>query len=209
MRRSLVSCVALVCILCCSLPAWASSPEDAQKALQASVGRILDYVKSPAYKDAATRKNLNAAIEKEVYGIFDFSEFSMRTVGAFWKKFSPQQKQEFTKAFAELLFATYLGRIEGYNGESITYGQLVSGNNGQRVEVRTVISMKNNVKIPINYRMLPKNGTWVVYDVLVEGVSLVKNYRTQFNDALQSGSPESLIARVRERTTAMKSAAHE
>ncbi len=211
MRRSLFSSLALLAVLIMCLPVVATgstNPADAQTSLQTSVSRILGFIQSPGYANPATRQSLNASIEKEVYAIFDFDEFSMRTVGAFWKQFSPKQKQDFTKAFSDLLFATYLGRIEGYNGEKVLYDGFVSGNNGKRVEVRTVINLKGNTKIPLNYRMLPKNGKWVVYDVLVEGVSLVKNYRTQFNDALQSGSPEALIARVKERAAAMKSASH-
>ncbi len=202
-------CAVLLCTtIFCSTPAVAK-PEDAQQQLQASVTRILNHIKSPEYKNAATRKNLNVAIEKEVYAIFDFDEFSKRTVGSFWKNFSPAQQKAFSQAFADLLFATYLDRLDGYNGESVTFDGFVSGNNGKRVEVRTTVSVKGNQKIPLYYRMLPKNGAWRVYDVLVEGVSLVKNYRTQFNDALQSGSPEALIARVRERASAIKSQSYE
>ncbi len=204
MRRNFILCFMLIGTLLWASTAVASGPEDAQKQLQASVTRILNYIKSPGYKNASMRKSINASIEKEVYAIFDFNEFSMRTVGAFWKNFTPEQKNAFNNAFAELLFATYLDRIDGYNGESVTYDGFVSGNNGKRVEVRTTVTVKGTQKVPLNYRMLPKNGQWRVYDVLVEGVSLVKNYRTQFNDALQSGSPEALIARVRERSAAIK-----
>ncbi len=201
--RNIVVPMVLTAVMLCSSLALASTPEDAQKTLQASVTHILDFIKSPKYKDAAARKELNANIEKEVYRVFDFEEFSKRTVGGFWKSFSAEQKKSFTDAFAALLFATYLDRIDGYSGEVVAFDGFVSGNNGTRVEVRTTLTMKNKQKIPMNYRMLPKDGAWRVYDVLVEGISLVKNYRTQFNDALQKGSPEELISRVRERAAAI------
>ncbi len=202
LKKILVPMVVTIMMLSSSL-ALANTPEDAQKVLQASVIHILDFIKSPEYKDAAARKQLNANIEKEVYRVFDFEEFSKRTVGSFWKSFSAEQKKAFTDAFASLLFATYLDRIDGYSGEVVNFDGFVSGNKGTRVEVRTTLTMKNKQKIPMNYRMLPKGDSWRVYDVLVEGISLVKNYRTQFNDALQKGSPEELIGRVRERAASI------
>ncbi len=208
MRRSLMISFCVSVLLCASL-ALAATPEDAQKALQTSVEHIVSFIKKPEYKNAAQRAELNKHIEKEVYAVFDFEEFSQRTVGAFWKSFSPAQKKDFTEAFAALLFATYLDRIDGYSGEMLSYDGIVSNSKGTRVEVRTTLTLQGNRKIPMNYRMLPKNGTWRVYDVLVEGISLVKNYRSQFNDALQSGSPEALISRVRERAAEVAKGSYE
>ncbi len=73
----------------------------------------------------------------------------------------------------------------------------VSSAKGDRTEVRTVVTMKDGKKVPVAYRMLPKDGKWLVYDVLIENISLVKNYRTQFQDILNTGSPENLIARIK------------
>ncbi len=209
MRRSFLVSVLCVGILLCASLALASTPEDAQKILQVSVERIVNYIKDPNYKNAEKRAQLNKSIEKEVYTTFDFAEFSQRTVGAYWKNFTPAQREAFTEAFAALLFATYLDRIDGYSGEVITYDGIVSNSKGTRVEVRTTLTIKGNKKIPMNYRMLPKNGTWRIYDVLVEGISLVKNYRSQFNDALQKDSPEELIARVRERAAEVSKGSYE
>ncbi len=181
-----------------------ANPADAQKALEASVSRIVEYLKNPGYANPSTRQGLNNSIKNEVYAIFDFSEFSQRTVGRHWKNFNGAQKQAFNDAFAALLFATYLDSFQGYNGEVISYDGILSGNNGQRAEIKTSIKLKNGKSVPINYRMLPKGGTWRVYDVLIEGVSLVKNYRSQFGSILESATPEELTARVRERTQAVK-----
>ncbi len=196
--------VLLIALVLLSNQAMAN-PADAQKILQASVTRILDNLKNPGYSNPSTRQSLNNSIKNEVYAIFDFSEFSQRTVGAHWKSFNASQKQAFNDAFASLLFATYLDSFQGYNGEVISYNGLVSGNQGQRVEVKTTITLKSGQKVPINYRMLPKGGSWRVYDVLIEGVSLVMNYRSQFSDILGKSTPEQLIARVNERAQAVKS----
>ena len=173
----------------------ASSP--AQLALETSITRILSSIKNPDYVNPATRRPLRQQIEDEVLHIFDFKEFSSRTVGPRWATFSPAQQQQFSDAFAELLLNTYLSKIDGYNGEQVVYTGEVTSPKGDRTEVRTVITMKDSKKVPVAYRMLPKDGTWFVYDVLIENISLVKNYRTQFQDILNSGSPDQLIARVK------------
>ena len=173
----------------------ASSP--AQLALETSITRILSSIKNPDYVNPATRRPLRQQIEDEVLHIFDFKEFSSRTVGPRWSTFTPAQQQQFSDAFAELLLNTYLSKIDGYNGEQVVYTGEVSSPKGDRTEVRTVITMKDSKKVPVAYRMLPKDGTWFVYDVLIENISLVKNYRTQFQDILNSGSPDQLIARVK------------
>ncbi len=194
----------LLCMVLLASTALANNPADAQKTLEASVSRILNYLKDPGYANPSTRQSLNNSIKNEVYAIFDFSEFSKRTVGAHWKKFNGAQQQAFNDAFAALLFATYLDSFQGYNGEVISYNGLITGDNGSRAEVRTSIKLKNGRSVPINYRMLPKGGAWRVYDVLIEGVSLVKNYRSQFSSIMEKATPEELTARVRERTQAVQ-----
>ena len=179
------------------LPGAASASSPAQLALETSISRILSSIKNPDYVNPATRGPLRQQIEDEVLHIFDFKEFSSRTVGPRWGTFSPAQQQQFSDAFAELLLNTYLSKIDGYNGEQVVYTGEVSSPKGDRTEVRTIITMKDSKKVPVAYRMLPKNGTWLVYDVLIENISLVKNYRTQFQDILNTGSPDQLIAKVK------------
>ena len=179
------------------LPGAARASSPAQLALETSISRILSSIKNPDYVNPATRGPLRQQIEDEVLHIFDFKEFSSRTVGPRWGTFSPAQQQQFSDAFAELLLNTYLSKIDGYNGEQVVYTGEVSSPKGDRTEVRTIITMKDSKKVPVAYRMLPKNGSWLVYDVLIENISLVKNYRTQFQDILNTGSPDQLIARVK------------
>ena len=179
------------------LPGAASASSPAQLALETSISRILSSIKNPDYVNPATRGPLRQQIEDEVLHIFDFKEFSSRTVGPRWGTFSPAQQQQFSDAFAELLLNTYLSKIDGYNGEQVVYTGEVSSPKGDRTEVRTIITMKDSKKVPVAYRMLPKNGSWLVYDVLIENISLVKNYRTQFQDILNTGTPDQLIARVK------------
>lgn len=180
-------------------PALAGSSEDARKQLEVAITHVLDLVKNPGYGDEATRNNLQKQIETEVHHIFDFEEFSSRTVGAPWRQFNAEQKKDFSAAFAELMIFTYLDKVNGYNGERIQYVGEVASPAGDRVEVRTILTLKDGKAVPVAYRMLPKSNGWKVYDVLIENISLVKNYRTQFQDILSKGSPVELISRVRQK----------
>ncbi len=196
--RFFLACLMAV-LLFCPVRADAASGSEARQTLQLSVSRILSLIKNPDYVNPATREPLRMQIEDEVYHIFDFGEFSARTVGQGWKSFTSSQKQQFVDAFAELLFSTYLSQIDGYNGEEVFFTSERSNESGTRFDIATELTMQDGRVIPINYRLMPKNGSWVVYDVFVEGVSLVRNYRTQFQQILSSSSPDELIKQVRKK----------
>ncbi len=202
-RRTVLGLLAGAALtLCLSLPAFApaavaAEASPARKALEVSISRVLDCIKNPDYVNPATRPPLRRQIEDEVYHIFDFGEFSSRTVGPRWKEFSAAQKKSFSNAFADLLLTTYLNKVDGYNGEQVAYTGEIANAARTRVEVRTEITMKDGTRVPVAYRMMAKDNSWRVYDIIVENLSLVKNYRTQFQDILTSGTPDELIARVR------------
>lgn len=197
MKRLIILVALVIGMACAASVASAQPAAEARKALDSAVTRILTIIRNPDYVNPATRPPLRRQIEDEVYSVFDFGEFSSRTVGPRWRTFNDAQKKAFSDAFADLLLNTYLNRITGYNGETVSYtGETVSPG-GDRVEVRTQISMKDGKKIPVSYRMLNKNGKWRVYDVIIENISLVKNYRTQFQDILNTATPEELISRVK------------
>ena len=202
-RRAVLGLLAGAALtLCLSLPAFApaadaAGPSPARKALEVSITRVLDCIKNPDYVNPATRAPLRRQIEDEVLHIFDFGEFSSRTVGPRWKEFTPDQKKRFSDAFADLLLTTYLNKVDGYNGEQVVYTGELANAAGNRVEARTEITMKDGTRVPVAYRMMTKDSSWRVYDIIVENLSLVKNYRTQFQDILTSASPDELIARVK------------
>lgn len=203
-RISRARVLALLCALALGLTFFSSPAQavpvpasPARQALETATNRILTCIKNPDYVNPATRSPLRQQIEDEVLHIFDFREFSSRTVGLRWRSFTPQQQKRFSDAFADLLISTYVNKIDGYNGEQVVYTGEISSAAGDRTEVRTVITMRDGKKVPVAYRMLPKDSGWRVYDVLIENISLVKNYRTQFQDILNSASPDQLIERVR------------
>lgn len=196
MLRSIVFIFMLMPLAAFSTNAFAQTADAARQTLETAVNQILNDIKNPEFSNPATRARIRSRIENEVYKVFDFEEFSQRTVGPRWREFSAEEKRRFSNAFANLLFNTYLNRINGYNGEQVAYTGTVSSPDGKLVEVRTVITMSNGKKTPVFYKMLLKNGQWRVFDVIIENISLVKNYRTQFQSILNTATPDQLTAQV-------------
>ncbi|VAW34417.1 Phospholipid ABC transporter shuttle protein MlaC [hydrothermal vent metagenome] len=122
---------------------------------------------------------------------FDFKEMSKRVLGREWRKLSPQQKEHFVTLFTKLLEHAYIGKIEDYSKQTVEFKrQRIRGN---RAEVQTVLKEKN-VTIPVSYIMILENGNqWMVYDIIVEGVSLVRNYMEQFREIVRQGGYSELI----------------
>ena len=193
---------AVTAFLALSLAAfWLSRAEavsEAGQALENTVNAVLAELKKPEMKKPATRQAVLDRVEKIVVSLFSMEELSMRTVGPSWKKFSADQKKRFTAAFEDLLRARYLYSLEGYNGETVAYkGEVPIGSGGDKVQIASTVSIQGK-NVPLSYRMLKKDR-WVAYDIVIEGVSLVQNYRSQFQAVLQKGDPEELIALVRAR----------
>lgn len=179
-----------------SSAAFAAAAEDAQTSLKHSLDAVFQTLNDPQFKDEAGRDKQLDHIEQIVKSVFDYNEFSARTVGKQWHQFSPNQQAHFTEAFADLLRATYIERVRDYSGNGVTYLGQRASTKGDKIEVQTHLDYKGKT-VPVDYRMLLKDR-WVIYDVIVEGVSLVKNYRTQFQELLNdNNSPDDLIARVK------------
>ncbi len=144
-------------------------------------------------RTAERREKLEAVIKQR----FDYEEMAKRTLAAKWKKLSPDQKQEFVGLFQQFLTQSYAGNVDGYSGEQVKY--LKERLKGDFAEVQTkVVSAK--VQIPLDYRLLKKQDKWGVYDVIIDGVSLTKNYRGQFSRIIKSSSFDGLLEKLRSKT---------
>ena len=196
--------LALACVVLLAAPGQAQ--ETPTQALQSSVDQVLHVLQEPGYRNPQTRPPLRAKIEEQIHNIFDFTEFSARTVGRNWPSFTPDQKTRFDKSFADLLLTTYLDKVEGYSGEKIAYLSEDLSQKGDRAEVRTLVTLADKKTVPVDYRMMLKNGRFVVYDVIIENVSLIKNYRSQFAEVLEKGTPDALIERVEARVKELRAA---
>ena len=129
--------------------------------------------------------------------IFDFAATARRALGRHWAARTPQEREEFVKLFGDLLERSYISKIELYGGEKIQY---VSDRiDGETALVQSKLLTKTGSEVPIEYRMLRKGDRWLVYDVVIEGVSLVANYRTQFNKIIQTSSYQELVKKMKTR----------
>jgi len=134
--------------------------------------------------------------------IFDYIVLSKRTLGRNWKKLDNKQRNEFIKLYRKLLDGVYMGRLLAYKDEKVIFSK-ESMISEKKAEVFSNIDTGDK-QIPINYRLVLKENRWKVYDVIIEGVSLVKNYRSQFNDILSKNEPEEMLKILREKTRAKK-----
>jgi len=182
--------------------AYASAMEEPMKSFSVKIDKVIEILK--AQKDSKLDKEkAKKEIWDIVYGIFDFKTISIRTVGRPWNTFSEQEKNDFIDAFSELLGTSYLNKIDSYNNETISYvSQEIQDTNKAVIKVAVI---KQNGNIPMEYNILKKDSGWFIYDVKVEGISLVKNYRTQFASFLAKKTPADLIKRLREKNIEIKS----
>jgi phospholipid transport system substrate-binding protein len=127
--------------------------------------------------------------------IFDFTEISQRSLGRHWQARTPAEREQFVALFGDLLENAYITKIESYSGEKIQYpGDVIDGD---LALVKTRIVTKQETEIPLDYRMFLNGGRWAVYDVSIEGISLIGNYRTQFNAVIQRSGYPDLVAKLK------------
>jgi phospholipid transport system substrate-binding protein len=197
-------------VLACSLlvvplaarDATAGPPTDQ---LRGQVDRVLKLLDDPALKAADKAKERRVAVRKVADEIFDFGETARRSLGRHWAARTPQERDEFVKLFGDLLERSYISKIELYGGEKIQYvGDKIEGDTAL---VSSKLLTKTGSEVPIEYRMLKKGERWLVYDVVIEGVSLVANYRTQFNKIIQTSSFQELVKKMKTRQEELGSSA--
>ena len=195
-KRLLVFSLLFVALIVLPLQGYAATGKES---VENQVNKILEKLKDPAFKEQPRDAKITE-VRKIINEIFDYTELSKRTLGRNWKKFSDAQKEEFVTLFSALLENVYADRILAYTHEVIEFGKETELRKNQ-VEVESNIITSDNKKIPLNYRLILKDNHWRVYDIVIEGVSMVKNYRSQFKQILSKKSPEELLETLRKKTT--------
>ena len=163
--------------------------------LRGAVDRVLKTLDDPALKGGGKVADRRVAVRKIANEIFDFGEIAKRSMARHWQPLSEAQRNEFVGLFADLLERSYISKIETYGGEKIQY--TAERVDGDYATVSTRIITKNGTEVPVDYRMIKRADRWLVYDVSIEGVSLVSNYRTQFNKIIQTSSYNELVSKLR------------
>jgi phospholipid transport system substrate-binding protein len=184
----------LVLLSFCSIPlfVYGGAP---LKTVEKRVNEVLDVLRDPALKDKAdVRKEKLRSISEEM---FNFTELSKRTLSRDWNNFNTEQRKEFISLFRKILENAYMDKILEYSDEKVVFSK-ERNLSENKVEVETTV-VTANAEIPIHYRVILNKDEWMVYDVVIEGISMLKNYRSQFRDILRKKSPEDLLAMLRDK----------
>ena len=186
--------LSLTILLVIPIQAVAATPKET---VETGVNNLLKTLGDPSFK-AKPKDERIAIMKTQIGAVFDFKELSRRTLGREWKKMKPEQQKEFVQLFRELLQGVYADRLLAYSDQKIIFGKETMLKKG-RAEVQSFLQTSDGKKIPLFYRLTDKSGSWKVYDVIIEGVSMVKNYRTQFRQILAKDSPDKLLEILRDK----------
>ena len=176
---------------------WSRAGEPTDKVRQ-TVDAVLTILADESLKAPERTQERRTKIRQAVLQRFGFEEMSRRALGVHWQKLNPQERQEFVGLFTDLLERSYIDKIEGYRGnpQNIRYTKETIDKDGY-ASVRSEIVNQRDMNVDVEYRLLQRDGNWEVYDIVIEGVSLVNNYRTQFNKIIQEGSYANLLKQMK------------
>ena len=167
------------------------------ESIKQTTDKIIAILQDPVLKEADKEPERRRLIRRAADERFNWNEMARRSLAQHWKKRTNQEKEEFVTLYADLLERTYMKRLENYSGEKVTY-------DGERIEgdyslVDITVFTSQDLQIPVQYRLRKRGSDWLIYDVLIEGVSLINNYRQQFNDIILRSSYEDLVEQLRKK----------
>jgi phospholipid transport system substrate-binding protein len=180
-----------------SAHAMAGVPTDQ---IKATVDKALVVLRDPQLKPPSKTKERREQLKQILFARFDFTEMAKRALGANWRRRTPNEQEEFVRLFTELLERAYTDTIESYTDERIVY--VSERLDGSYADVNSKIFTAKGEEFSINYKAHLVNGEWRVYDVIVENISMVNNFRSQFNRVIANSSYEELIRRLRDKADA-------
>ena len=196
LNRALRLCIMAVALSFTTGAIAASSPTED---VRTSVDAILLILQN----DELDKQQKRAEISKIVSQRFDFRAMSQRTLATNWKKTSNEEKKQFIELFSQLIESSYVGKIEAYTNEKVEFpGEKVKG---KKAVVETLI-ITSSADVPVNYRMYQKGDQWLVYDVIIEGVSLISNYRSSYQEIMKDEGFDGLLNKMQAKIDELSSA---
>ena len=166
--------------------------------IRVTVDQVLTILQDPSLKPDSKQKERREQLRRVIFARFDFAEMARRSLGPEWRRRSPAEQQEFVNIFTDLLQESYIGTIESYNGDKVLYNRELQDQDN--AEVQTTLTTRREERYSINYRLRLVAKDWKVYDVVIENISVVNNYRSQFNRVLSKSSYEELVRTMKEKT---------
>ena len=196
LKRMFLMLVISITMAATSIVSAEMSPTDS---IRNSVESILDILRDKGLDQETRRGKIRAAINTR----FDFRAMSQRTLATNWKKASDDEKKRFVGLFSQLIESTYIGRVEAYTDEKVDYpGEKIKG---KKAVVETLI-LTDTADIPVNYKVYLKKGKWWVYDVVIEGISLISNYRSSYQEIVKNEGFDGLLAKMQDKINELQSA---
>jgi phospholipid transport system substrate-binding protein len=193
--KTLLSISFIAMMLCAASPVYAGVPTEE---IRTAIDQGIEILKSAKLDNTQQRSQVINQLREIVYTRFDFEEMAKRSLGSHWRRLNPQQQKEFVSAFTELLETTYADKIDLYEGQQVEYiGETIDQN---YAGVNTRVIGKNRQTYTVDYKLHEIGGKWRIYDVIAENISLVNNYRSQFNRVIVNSSIEELIKRIRQKS---------
>lgn len=176
--------------------AFASPTDDVKK----TVDEVVRIVSDKEMKKNEVKRR--QALKKAISTMFDYSEMAKRSLGKHWNVRSPAEKKQFAELFATLLENSYAGKIESYNNEKIIYIKEIVEDEYAEIKSKVVTAARD--EFTLDYRLFKHEGKWMVYDVIIEGVSLVSNYRSQFNKIIVANGYDKLVKKLQSKNDELK-----
>ena len=173
-------------------PAWAGPPTDTIREYTAAVQKVLE---DPALKAEERRHERRAAVRKLAAEAFDVQETARRALGTHWQQRSPAEREEFVQLFADLMERTYISKIDLYGGERLRFTE--EKIDGDSAVVRARLVTRQGTEVPLEGRLHKRGERWLIYDVVIENISLIANYRSQFDRIIRTSSYADLVKRLR------------
>jgi phospholipid transport system substrate-binding protein len=167
--------------------------------LRATIEKMLAIVSNSTLKSKAQQQERRSQLAQAIHPRFDFTEMAKRSLGSHWGDRTPEEQRDFVAIFAGLLGRSYVGNIESYSNQKIIYGREVNDTNYAEVNTSILAGKDKNVELSINYKLHLVNEDWKVYDIVVDNISLINNYRSQFHRVIVQSSFEDLVRRMKEK----------
>ena len=183
-------------LLLVSSPGTAPAGEPQEK-VRETVNAVLAVLQDKSLQGPDNTDRRREKMRQAVFQRFGFEEMAQRALGQYWQKRTPAEKKEFIGLFGELLERSYVNKIESYSGEQMVQYTKETIEKDGYASVQTAVVNKRDLNVEVVYRLLQRDGNWQVYDVIIERVSLVNNYRTQFDNIVSQESYEALVKKLK------------
>ena len=174
--------------------------------IRVTVDQVIAILADPSLKTESKQKERREQLRRVIFARFDFAEMARRSLGPEWRRRTPAEQQEFINLFTDLLQDSYIGTIESYSGDKVGYNRELQEKDN--AEVQTTLTTKGDAAYSINYRLRLVDKDWKVYDVVIENISVVNNYRSQFNRVITKSSYEELVRSMKEKIVSGRASSH-